>query len=134
MSRVADLSPASLSNARSQFLAACFSGWTLHPTRPSLPAWPGDPIGTLPHSIEHLDSKQLQRQDTQIRPSWWAFAMPQPDPSAVNMLRLFTPSCSKCGASTSLAGIEPAPEPDHDLHTYLCVACGQAEVVKTKFR
>ena len=91
-------------------------------------------IGALPMAIEHLDSKQVQRQDTQIRPSWWAFAMPQPDPSAVNMLRLFTPSCSKCGASTSLAGIEPAPEPDHDLHTYLCVACGQAEVVKTKFR
>jgi len=60
--------------------------------------------------------------------------MPQPDPSAVNMLRLFTPSCSKCGAPTSLAGIEPAPEPDHDVRTYLCVVCGQAEVVKTKFR
>ena len=85
-------------------------------------------------AIEHLDSKQVQRQDTRIRPSWWAFAMPQPDASAVNMLRLFTPSCSKCGASTSLAGIEPALEPDHDLHIDLCVACGQAEVVKTKFR
>jgi hypothetical protein len=56
------------------------------------------------------------------------------EPSQVNMLRLYRPSCSKCGGLTSLAHIEPAPEPDHDLRTFECELCGTHEIVKIKFR
>jgi hypothetical protein len=34
----------------------------------------------------------------------------------------------------TLARIEPADEPDHDLRTFECTACGQVDVAKIKFR
>lgn len=56
------------------------------------------------------------------------------EPSILNQIQLYRPLCSKCGTLTQLARIEPADEPDHDLRTFECVACGNADVLKVKFR
>jgi len=56
------------------------------------------------------------------------------EPSQINMLQLYRPPCSKCAGLTSLARIEPSDEPDHDLRTFECTACGHSELVKIKFR
>jgi DNA-directed RNA polymerase subunit RPC12/RpoP len=56
------------------------------------------------------------------------------EPSVINQIQLYRPLCSKCGMHTQLARIEPAPEPDHDLRTFECTACGSADVVKIKFK
>ena len=56
------------------------------------------------------------------------------EPSQINMLQTYRPPCPQCGALTSLMCIEPAGEPDHDLRTFECTACGHEEVVKVKFR
>ncbi len=56
------------------------------------------------------------------------------EPSQLNMMQLYRPSCPKCGGLTSLARIEPAPEPDHDLRIFECDACGHAEIVRMKFK
>jgi DNA-directed RNA polymerase subunit RPC12/RpoP len=60
--------------------------------------------------------------------------MPQSESSQIDQIKLYRPPCSKCGALTALARIEPAPEPDHDLRTFECSACGHEEVVKIKFK
>jgi hypothetical protein len=60
--------------------------------------------------------------------------MPQSQPSQISQLQLYRPLCSKCGALTQLARIEPAPEPDHDLRTFDYVTCGNAVVVTIKFK
>jgi hypothetical protein len=44
------------------------------------------------------------------------------------------PPCSRCGSPTTLARIEPAKEPDHDLRTFECRACGNIDTVTVKFR
>ena len=56
------------------------------------------------------------------------------EPSQINMMQLYRPPCPTCGGMTSLARIEPATEPDHDLRTFECKTCDHAEVVKIKFR
>jgi hypothetical protein len=56
------------------------------------------------------------------------------EPSIMNQLQLYRPLCSKCGTLTQLARIEPAPEPDHDLRTFACVECGNADTAIMKFR
>ena len=56
------------------------------------------------------------------------------EPSIINQIQLYRPLCSKCGTLTQLARIEPAPEPEHDLRTFECVSCGNADVVTVKFR
>jgi hypothetical protein len=56
------------------------------------------------------------------------------EPSQINMLKPYRPRCPKCGGLTSLARIEPSDEPDHDLRTFECDACGASEVLKIKFR
>ena len=56
------------------------------------------------------------------------------EPSIINHIQLYRPLCSKCGTQTQLARIEPAPEPDHDLRTFECVSCGNADMVTVKFR
>jgi hypothetical protein len=55
-------------------------------------------------------------------------------PSQINMLQLYRPPCPTCGGLTSLARIEPSDDPDHDLRTFECDACGHAEVVRIKFK
>jgi predicted RNA-binding Zn-ribbon protein involved in translation (DUF1610 family) len=56
------------------------------------------------------------------------------EPSILNQVQLHRPPCPKCGRVTSLARIEPCDEPDHDLRTFECDACGHAAVLKIKFR
>ena len=56
------------------------------------------------------------------------------EPSQLNMVQLYRPPGPKCGGLTSLARIEPAPEPDHDLRTFECKRCDHAEVVKIRFK
>jgi predicted RNA-binding Zn-ribbon protein involved in translation (DUF1610 family) len=48
--------------------------------------------------------------------------------------QLYRPLCSRCGTLSTLARVEPAAEPDHDLRTFECPACGHTDVVKVKFR
>jgi len=55
-------------------------------------------------------------------------------PSQTNMIDHYRPPCPNCGGLTLLARIEPAEDPDHDLRTFECDACGHAETVKIKFR
>ena len=56
------------------------------------------------------------------------------EPSTIDAVQNYRPACSKCGALTSLARIEPSDEDDHDLRTFECMACDHSEVVKIKFR
>ena len=56
------------------------------------------------------------------------------EPSIINQLQLYRPLCSKCGTLTQLARLEPSEDPDHDLRTFECGACGNADTVTMKFR
>lgn len=56
------------------------------------------------------------------------------EPSQINMLQLYRPPCPKCGGLTSLAHIEPAQEPAHDLRTFECSTCSHSEVIRIKFK
>jgi len=56
------------------------------------------------------------------------------EPSIMNQIQLYRPLCSRCGTLTQLARIEPGDEPGHDLRTFECVTCGNADVVTVKFR
>lgn len=56
------------------------------------------------------------------------------EPSLINQIQLYRPLCSKCGTLTQLARIEPSGESDHDMRTFECVACGNADMVAVKFR
>jgi len=60
--------------------------------------------------------------------------MSQQDHTRINELQIHRPLCSKCGGPTTLARIEPAPEPGHDLRTFECTACDNADVVTVKFK
>ncbi len=48
--------------------------------------------------------------------------------------QLHRPLCSRCGTLSTLARVEPAAEPDHDLRIFVCPACGHTDAVKVKFR
>jgi hypothetical protein len=52
----------------------------------------------------------------------------------MNQIQLYRPLCSKCGTMTELARIEPADEAGHDLRTFECMSCGNADTVKVKNR
>ena len=56
------------------------------------------------------------------------------EPSIINQIQLYCPLCSKCGALTQLVRLEPCDDPDHDLCTFECVACGNADTAAIKFR
>jgi len=58
----------------------------------------------------------------------------QSEPSQLNQIQLYRPRYSKCGTLTQLARIEPADVPDRDLRTFQCVTCGNADVVRIRFR
>ena len=55
-------------------------------------------------------------------------------PAPANQVQLHRPQCSKCGALTMLARIEPSNQADHDLRTFECTAGGNSDVVLVKFR
>jgi len=48
--------------------------------------------------------------------------------------QLYRPLCSRCGTLSTLARVEPAPGPDHDLRTFECPACGHIDVAKIRYR
>jgi hypothetical protein len=56
------------------------------------------------------------------------------EPSIINQIQLYRPLCSKCGTLTQLARIEPSDEPGHDLRTFECIACANADMMMVKFR
>ena len=60
--------------------------------------------------------------------------MRRADPSIINQIQLYRPLCSKCGTLTQLARIEPCDDSNHDLRTFECVSCGNADTVTVKFR
>jgi hypothetical protein len=59
--------------------------------------------------------------------------MQHSEPSLINQLQRYRPPCVKCGAMTSLARIEPAPEPGYDLRTFECIACGHSDTAKVAY-
>jgi hypothetical protein len=44
------------------------------------------------------------------------------------------PALLQCGTLTQLARFEPAGEPDHDLRTFECITCGNADAVIDRAR
>lgn len=48
--------------------------------------------------------------------------------------QLRRPLCSKCGTLSTLTQVEPSPDPDHDLRTFECPACGHIDTITIKFR
>ena len=59
--------------------------------------------------------------------------MPRSEPSVVSEVRLLRPACSKCGAPTTLARIEPAFQAGHDLRTFECTVCSNADTVDVAY-
>jgi hypothetical protein len=56
------------------------------------------------------------------------------EPSQVNAVQTYQPPpCPHCGGRMGLARIEPAPEPDHDVRTFECIACGHADTLKVRY-
>jgi len=60
--------------------------------------------------------------------------MGQAERSYINPVQIYRPPCSKCGAPTTLARIEPALESGHDLRTFECTVCGNGDVVDVAYR
>jgi hypothetical protein len=60
--------------------------------------------------------------------------MGQAERSHINPVQIYRPPCSKCGAPTTLARIEPALESGHDLRTFECTVCGNGDVVDVAYR
>ena len=61
--------------------------------------------------------------------------MARQEQAHINRIQLlYHPFCSKCGTLTQLACIEPSGDPDHDLRTFECQMCGNADTVTVKFR
>ena len=52
----------------------------------------------------------------------------------MNQVQVYRPRCSKCGAPTTLARIEPAAKPGHDLRTFECTACNNADMLEVAYR
>ena len=49
--------------------------------------------------------------------------MPQSEPNLFKAVQVYRPPCSKCGAPTTLAHIEPATQPGHELRSFECTVC-----------
>lgn len=60
--------------------------------------------------------------------------MGQPEPSFMNQVQVYRPRCSRCGAPTTLARIEPAAKPGHDLRTFECTVCNNADMLEVAYR
>jgi DNA-directed RNA polymerase subunit RPC12/RpoP len=55
-------------------------------------------------------------------------------PKQHQLAQLYRPLCSRCGALSLLIRSEPSAEPDHDLRTFECPACGHVDLIKMKFK
>ena len=56
--------------------------------------------------------------------------MPESDPSFINQVQPHLPPCSRCGAVTMLARIEPASRRGHDIRTFMCTICGNSDALE----
>jgi hypothetical protein len=56
--------------------------------------------------------------------------MARSEPSFINQVQPDLPPCSRCGAVTMLARIEPAPLPGHDFRTFECTQCKHVDTVE----
>lgn len=56
--------------------------------------------------------------------------MPQSEPSFINQVQPCLPPCSKCGAFTMLARIEPASLPGRAIRTFICTVCRNADTIE----
>ena len=57
----------------------------------------------------------------------------QPVASNTDQFQTYRPACTKCGAPTVLARIEPSGEPGYDKRTFECPACGNIDSAMLKF-
>lgn len=60
--------------------------------------------------------------------------MTSSEPPSGKQSQLYRPLCSKCGTLSALRRVEPSPQPDHDLRTFECPACGHVDTLTIKFR
>ena len=89
----------------------------------------------LAESVERSERKSAGSQRTRRQPAQQQQTKSgKPEPSQLGQLRYYRPACSQCGRQTWLVRIEPADEPGYDLRTFECAACGNAEVVRMKYR
>jgi hypothetical protein len=56
--------------------------------------------------------------------------MAQSEPSFINQVQPNLPPCSKCGAVTLLARIEPASKPGRAIRTFTCTVCRNADAIE----
>jgi len=59
--------------------------------------------------------------------------MPRSEPSFMNQVQIFRPPCTKCVAPTTLARLEPAAAPGHDLRTFECTVCSNADIIDVAY-
>ena len=60
--------------------------------------------------------------------------MPQSEPNLFNQVQVYRPPCSKCGAPTTLARIEPATQPGHELRSFECTVCTNTDFLEVAYR
>jgi hypothetical protein len=56
--------------------------------------------------------------------------MPQSEPGFVNQVQMYRTPCFRCGAPTTLARIEPAPQSGHDLRSFECTVCTNTDAIE----
>ena len=56
--------------------------------------------------------------------------MARSEPSFINQVQPNLPPCSRCGAATVLARIEPAAIAGHDFRTFECTQCKNVDIVE----
>ena len=57
----------------------------------------------------------------------------QPAASNTRQFQNYRPACTKCGAPTMLARIQPSGDPGYDNRTFECPACGNIDSAVLKF-
>jgi len=60
--------------------------------------------------------------------------MPQSEPNLFKPVQVHGPPCSKCGAPTTLAHIEPATQPGHELRSFECTVCTNTDFLEVAYR
>ena len=55
--------------------------------------------------------------------------MGRPEPSFMNQVQVYRPRGSKCGGPTTLAR-----KPGHDLRTFECTVCNNADTLEVAYR
>jgi len=116
----------------------CVEGWSL------VVPWVGYSLSKLLNAVEPLSSARYVAFETLMDPMRmpgqrssvldWPYVEGLRMDESREQSQLYRPLCSRCGTLSTLARVEPAEEPNHDLRTFECPACGHSDVVKVKFR